>query len=187
MYTYIGDKMKVKVGVSNRHVHLKESDINILFGSPLTKFKDLTQPNNYASNNFVTIKTDKDIIEHVRVIGPSRNYTQIEISKTDAYKLGLNPPVRTSGNLKESEVVTLIGPNGSITTNGCIIADRHIHITKMDKIKYNLPDKVNVKINGIKKGIIEVNLKVSDEAFFELHIDDANAFMLKNGDEVEII
>lgn len=181
--------MKVKVGISNRHVHLKEEDINILFGESLTKIKDLTQPNNYISNNFVTIKTDKSYIENVRVVGPFRSYTQIEISKTDSYKLGINPPVRTSGDLVNSEVVTLIGPNGSIKTSGCIIADRHIHITKEDKIKYNLADKVNVKIDGIKKGIIEVNLKVSDQAFLELHLDtdDANAFLLQNGDELDII
>jgi len=186
--------MRVKVGVSNRHVHLKKEDIDILFGEDLIKLKDLSQPynaetNNYASNNFVTIKTEKGIIENVRVVGPARNYTQIEILAGDAYKLGLNPPVRSSGDLDGSEIVTLVGPVGSIITNGCIIADRHIHITKEDKEKYNLKDKVYVRINGVKRGIIEVNLKISDNAFFELHLDtdDANAFLLKNGDEVEII
>lgn len=180
--------MKVKVGISNRHVHLKEEDINILFGKDLEKLKDLSQPNNYITNNFVTIKTDKSSIENVRVVGPKRNYTQIEISKTDAYKLGIDPPVRTSGDLSESEIVTLIGPCGSIKTNGCIISDRHIHITLEDKVKYNLKDKVNLKINGVKKGIIEANLKIGENSFFELHLDtdDANAFLLKNGDELEI-
>lgn len=181
--------MKIKVGISNRHVHLKEEDVKILFGESLTKIKDLNQPNNYASNNFVTVKTSKSCIENVRVVGPERDYTQIEISKTDAYKLGINPPVRTSGDLSGSEVVTLIGPCGSLTTDGCIIADRHIHITEEDRIKYNLKDKVNIRIEGIKKGIIEVNLKICDNAFFELHLDtdDANAFLLNNGDELEII
>lgn len=181
--------MKVSVGISNRHVHLKQEHVDILFGEPLTKIKDLTQPHNFMSNNFVTIKTDKDIIENVRVVGEVRKYTQIEITKTDSYKLGLNPPVRTSGDLDNSEVVTLIGPKGSVVTDGCIIADRHIHITNEDKIKYNLSDKVNIKIDGEKKGIIEVNLKVSDDAYYELHLDtdDANAFLLKNNDELEII
>ncbi|MBO5096205.1 MAG: hypothetical protein J6B98_04955 [Bacilli bacterium] len=181
--------MKVKVAVSNRHVHLKEEHINILFGEPLTKIKDLSQPHNFMSNNFVTIKTNKDIIENVRVVGEVRKYTQIEITKTDAYKLGLNPPVRTSGDLVNSEVVTLIGPKGSVVTDGCIIADRHIHITNEDKIKYNLKDKVYIRIDGEKRGLIEVNLKVSDDAFYELHLDtdDANAFLLKNDDELEII
>lgn len=189
LYSVDGGHMKVRVGVSNRHVHLKKEDINVLFGGPLTKVKDLSQPNNYITDNFVTIKTDKSYIENVRVVGADRNYTQIEITKTDAYKLGINPPVRTSGDLTDSEVVTLIGPKGSIKTNGCIIADRHIHITSEDKIKYNLKDKVKVKIEGIKEGIIVVNLKVSEDAFFELHLDtdDANAFLIKNGAELEII
>jgi len=181
--------MKIKVGVSNRHIHLKQEDLDVLFGYELSKRNDLNQPFEFASNEVLTIKTDKDIIENVRVLGPVRNYTQIEISKTDAYKLGINPPVRNSGDLNDSEVVTLIGPKGSIKTNGCIIATRHIHITHEDKIKYGFKDKVLVKINGDKKGIIEVNIKESDKAYFELHLDtdDANAFLLKNGDEVEIV
>lgn len=148
--------MKVSVGISNRHVHLKQEHVDILFGEPLTKIKDLTQPHNFMSNNFVTIKTDKDIIENVRVVGEVRKYTQIEITKTDSYKLGLNPPVRTSGDLDNSEVVTLIGPKGSVVTDGCIIADRHIHITNEDKIKYNLSDKVNIKIDGEKKVLLKL-------------------------------
>lgn len=185
----MGDYMKIKVGVSNRHVHLKQKDLDILFGKDLTVKSNLTQPGQFACNETVTIKTNKSEINNVRVLGPVRNYTQIEISKTDAYKLGINPPVRTSGDLNDSEIVTLIGPKGSIETNGCIIADRHIHITYEDKKKYNIPDKINIKINGTKKGIIEVSVKPSDVAFFELHLDtdDANAFLIKNGDEVEML
>lgn len=181
--------MKIKVGVSNRHVHLKQSDLDILFGKELTRQKDLSQPGQFASFEVVTIKTDKSEINNVRILGPVRDYTQIEISKTDAYKLGLNPPVRSSGNLENSEVVTLIGPKGKIKTSGCIIADRHIHITHEDKEKYNFKDKIRVKIEGEKSGVIEVNVKSSDKAFFELHLDtdDANAFLLKNGDEVETL
>ena len=181
--------MKIKVGVSNRHVHLKQTDLDILFGKELTIKNKLNQPGQFACNETVTIKTEKAEISNVRVLGPVRNYTQIEISKTDAYKLGINPPVRTSGDLDGSEEVTLIGPNGKIKTNGCIIADRHIHITYADKQKYNFPDKVNVKIDGEKQGIIEVNIKPSEVAFYELHLDtdDANAFLLKNEDEVEIL
>lgn len=181
--------MKIKVGVSNRHIHLKQEDLDILFGHSLSKRNDLKQPNQFASNETLTIKTDKSEINNVRVLGPVRSYTQIEISKTDAYKLGINPPVRNSGDLVNSEIVTLIGPNGSIKTNGCIIANRHIHITKKDKLKFNLPDKVLVKIEGEKKGVIEVEVKESDEAYLELHLDtdDANAFLLNNDDEVDIL
>lgn len=182
--------MKISVGVSNRHVHLNKEDVKELFGSDLVKDFDLNQPNNYASKNYVDLVTSKSKIEHVRVLGPDRNYTQVEISKTDAYKLGINPPIRTSGDLDNSAQITILGPKGSITKDCCIIANRHIHITKEDKLKYNLSDTVSIKINGIKGGILDdVHLKISDDAYFELHIDtdDANAFLIKSGDSVEII
>lgn len=186
--------MKVSVGVSNRHVHLKRQDLETLFGTnyELTNIGNLTQPGQFKAKEVVTIKTDKNEIENVRVLGPIRDYTQIEISKTDAYKLGLNPPVRNSGEIENSEIVTLIGPKGSIETNGCIIATRHIHILPEQVKLYNLngKDKVNILVTGEKSGIISnVYLKVSDKSFFELHLDtdDANAHLLKSGDIVEII
>lgn len=182
--------MKITVGVSNRHVHLKKADLDILFEGDFEKDFDLNQPHNFASKYFVDIKTDKDIIKRVRVLGGIRNYTQVEISKTDAYKLGINPPIRISGDVEGSERVTIIGPKGSVTLNCCIIPNRHIHITEEDKKKYGLKDTLRVKIGGVKGGIIDnVYLKISEEAYFELHLDtdDANAFWLKTNDEVEII
>lgn len=182
--------MKIEVGISNHHVHLTEKDFNILFNTKIEKDFDLNQPNNFASKSFVDLVTEKSIIKHVRVLGDFREYTQVEISKTDAYKLGLNPPVRTSGNLEGSEEVTIVGPNGKITLNCCILANRHIHISPEDKLKYKLNDVVRVKIDGIKGGIIDnVYLKESDNAYLELHLDtdDGNAFLLKSGDKVEII
>lgn len=186
--------MKISIGVSNRHVHLNEEHLKILFGEDykLEKKNDLTQPGQYASTAVVTIKTDKSEINNVRVLGPVRTYTQVEISKTDSYKLGLNPPVRNSGDLENSEVVTLIGPNGSVKTDGCIIAARHIHLMPNQISLYGLEgkEKVNVKLDGEKGGIItNVYLKPSDEAYLELHLDtdDANAHLVKNGDIGEII
>ena len=182
--------MKVRIGVSNRHVHLKKDDFIKLFGEvELIKDKDLYQPGLFASIYKVTIKTLKNEIKNVRVIGPFRDYKQIEISKTDAYTLGLNPPIRTSGDLDGSEVVTLVGPRGEIKTNGCIIANRHIHITKEDKIKYNLNDVVSVFVGNEKKSILyDVHLKVGEESLMEMHIDtdDANGNFIKTGDEGEI-
>lgn len=191
----MGDTMKISIGVSNRHVHLTKEHLNILFGLgyELEKKNDLTQPGQYASTATVTIKTDKSEISNVRVLGPIRNYTQVEISKTDAYKLGLNPPVRNSGDLENSEAITIIGPNGSVDINqGCIIATRHIHILPKQIKEYGLEEKemVNVRLNGEKGGIItNVYLKVSEEAYFELHLDtdDANAHLVKNGDIGEIV
>ena len=186
--------MNVSIGVSNRHVHLKKEDLYILFGEGyvLDKRNDLTQPNTFASTSLVTLKTDKSKIEGVRVLGPCRDYTQVEISRTDAYKLGLNPPVRNSGDLNDSDLITIIGPKGSVDVNACIIATRHIHLTPQHRKAYNLEgvEKVSVKINGEKGGIINnVYLKESEEAFFELHLDtdDANAHLIKNGDIGEII
>lgn len=187
--------MKVSVGISNHHVHLKQHDLEILFGKDyvLEKIKDLNQPGEYASSATVTIKTNKGLIENVRVLGPTRAYTQVEISKTDAYKLGIEPPVRSSGDIGNSASVMLIGPNGSIDLNeGCIIASRHIHLTEEHMDLYGLTGKkkVSVYVDGVKGGVLHnVELKVSDKAYFELHIDmdDANAHLLKNGDIVDII
>ncbi len=183
--------MKIKVGVSNHHIHLKESDFKLLFGldSKLEIKNMLSQKDQFASTSLLTIKTDKSEISNVRVLGPFRDYTQIEISQTDAYKLGINPPVRDSGDLDDSEIVTLIGPCGTIKTNGCIIAHRHIHISSEQKKELNLEDIVSIKYGGIKGGILDnVKCKITPFASIELHIDtdEANALGIKNNDEVEI-
>ena len=187
--------MKVSIGVSNRHVHLTLNHLNILFGANFTleKKNDLTQPGQYASTATVTIKTSKSEINNVRVLGPTRPYTQVEISKTDAYKLGINPPVRDSGDLKNSSPITIIGPKGIVELEeGCIIPTRHIHILPNQVKMYKLEGKdiVSVKIDGEKGGILNnVHLKISNDSYFELHLDtdDANAHLIKNGDIGEII
>lgn len=186
--------MKISVGVSNRHIHLTENDYKVLCADiDFKKIKDINQPGQYATDMTFTIKTDKAEISNVRLLGPLRSYTQVEISKTDSYKLGINPPVRSSGDIIGSCPITIIGPKGILNIKeGCIISDRHIHVDDEIIKKYNLEDKetVSIKINGEKSGIIsDVHLKKSDKAFFELHIDtdDANAFLLKQGDIVEII
>lgn len=187
--------MKVSVGVSNRHVHLKREHLDILFGEnyELEVKKELTQPGQFAACEVVMLKTDKGVLENVRVLGPLRDYTQVEISKTDAYKLGINPPVRNSGDLSGSESITLIGPKGEVKINeGCIIATRHIHLSEEHIKEYKLEgkDKVSIKVNGEKGGILEnVYLKVLPNSYLELHLDtdDANAHLIKNGDIVEVI
>lgn len=187
--------MKVSVGISNHHVHLKRDDLAILFGNDyiLENIKDLNQPGEFSSGATVMLQTEKGIIENVRVLGPCREYTQVEISMTDAYYLGIHPPVRTSGDIKDSSAITIIGPEGRIDLDeGCIIANRHIHLTKEHMNLYHLDGKrtVDVFVPGIKGGILHnVELKISSSAYFELHldIDDANAHLLKNGDIVEII
>lgn len=185
--------MKISVGVSARHIHLKEEDYKVLCGDKeLVKVRDINQPGMFVSDDEFTIKTDKGEFNHVKLLGPLRDYSQVEISLTDAYKLGLNPPVRTSGDIKGSSPITIVGPKGELKLEeGCIIADRHIHLTKKMKEYYGFKgDKVSILVPGIKGGIMHnVDLKISDEAYFELHIDldDANAFMLKQDDIVDII
>ncbi len=185
-------KMKVLLGVSNRHVHLNEEDFKILFEQEeMENIKDLVQPGQFASNLTVDIKTEKNTIKKVRVLGPLRPYTQAEVSKTDSFTLGIKPPVRESGDLDSASTVTLIGPCGEITKECAIIANRHIHVTKELREKYGLTkDVVSIKVEGEKPGIIEgVSLKETSVASLELHLDtdDANAFLLKTGDMLEII
>lgn len=185
--------MKINVGVSNRHVHLNPDDYRLLFGDiPLTKRNDLNQPGMFASELTVTITGPKRSIDNVRVLGPLRSYTQVEVSKTDSYTLGIDPPVRNSGELDDASEITITGEKGSITRKAAIIAARHIHLDKKIREEKGLigVDKVSIKIPGEKSGIIDnVWLKDSEEAYFEIHLDtdDANAFLLKQNDEVEII
>ena len=185
--------MKVLLGISNRHVHLTEEDYKILFGDePLEKVKDLVQPGQYASSKKVTIKTEKRSIDGVRLLGPLRSYSQVEISKTDSYALGLNPPVRNSGDLDGAAVITIIGPKGEVTKPCCIIANRHLHINPTQREQLGLIgiDKVTAKITGEKTTIFEdVWVKESEDYTLELHLDtdDGNGALAKTGDEIEII
>ena len=193
MYNIVGDYMRVSVGVSNRHVHLTNEDYKLLFGDiPFTKRNDLKQPGMFASELTVTLEGPKKSISNVRVLGPNRNYTQVEVSKTDSYTLGIDPPIRNSGELDDADWISIIGPCGSIKRKAAIVATRHIHVDKSIRAKHNLEgiEKVSVKIGGEKAGVItNVYLKDSEKAYFELHLDtdDANAFLLTQDDEVEII
>lgn len=180
--------MEVQVGVSNRHIHLTPENFQKLFGNvPLAVDKTLVQPGQFASNLYVTLKTPKATIEHVRVMGPLRNYTQIEISTTDAYKLGINPPVRSSGDLDGTPEIQVLGSAGSILTNGVIIANRHIHMTPAMRTEMGLDAVNEVSVTfGSEKSVTfyNVKLKVQDTAAWEMHIDtdDANGSLIKTGD-----
>lgn len=185
-------QIKTIVGISNRHVHLNYDTYKILFGDkPLNKLKDINQIGQFASTETITLKTEKNEIKNVRVMGPFREYNQVEISKSDARILGLNPPVRQSGVLDGSETITLVGEKGEVLlNNSCIIAERHVHITNDIANKYSIKEgqKIIVKINTIKKGEIEAFARVSKDAYFEVHLDtdDGNSFLLNNGDEVDL-
>lgn len=183
--------LKAGVGISNRHVHLTKKDYMLLFGDDkITIRNKLNQPGEFAANETVTIKSEKGIIENVRVLGPFRDYTQVEISKTDAVYLKLNPPVRKSGNIINSEGITIIGPKREINIKeGVIIAERHLHLDEESAKELGLKDNqpLSVNIDTEKKGRIVVFAKVTKEAYIEVHLDtdDANAFLLNNGDKLE--
>ncbi len=185
--------MNVTVGISNRHIHLNEEDYKLLFGDmPFEVRNKLNQPGMFASTLTVSITGSKRTIDNVRVLGPLRSYTQVEISKTDSYTLGVNPPVRNSGDLADASEITITGPMGSITRNAAIIATRHIHVNDEIRKEHGLEGikKVSVKKVGEKGAILDdVYLKDAPLSYFELHLDtdDANALLLNQGDELEII
>ena len=190
-----GKSGDIKVGVSARHVHLSQPDLETLFGKgyKLTPKKQL-MGDQFAAEECVTLVSPSlRTIEGVRVLGPVRSHSQIEISRTDTFKLKVSPPVRPSGEIKNSAAMALVGPKGSVFLNeGCIIANRHIHMTPDDAAKYNISDNdlVDVEIQNAKPTrYYDVQVRVREDYNTEMHIDtdDANAAGIKNGDRVEIL
>lgn len=180
--------MEIILGISNKHIHLTKEDYELLFGKgkELEVDRYLLQPEQFASFSYVDIKTQKNIIKHVRVLGPLRKYTQLEVSKTDSYFLGINPPIADSGDLEEAAIVEIIGPNSSIIRKCAIIPNRHIHISPEQKKEMGLQDafEVNVQFQSEKSTTFHnVKLKVMEDAVLELHLDtdDANGAFLKTG------
>lgn len=172
---------KIPIGVSARHVHLSREHVEVLFGKgyQLTKKKDL-MGGQFASNECVTvIGTKLRAIENVRVLGPERKQTQVEVAKTDAIRLGVNPPVRLSGDLKGSAPVALVGPKGAIyLEEGCIIAKRHIHMSPADAARFGVKDRqvVKVRFESGRGGVLEdVPIRVDPTFTLEMHIDTDEA------------
>lgn len=182
---------KIKARVSNRHVHLTEDVYNMLFDCKLEKKEDLNQIGQFAAKQTLTIKNGDKEINNVRIVGPFRSYNQVEISKFDARKLGVNPSVRKSGDVDNTPSITLVTDKNEVTINGLIISNRHVHMNPSDALKYGVVNDqlVKIKIDGNKSGIMDANVKVSDDGYYELHIDtdDANAFLLNDNDEVTMI
>lgn len=189
------DSEEIKVGVSQRHIHLSQQDLETLFGKgfELTKAKTL-MGREFASEQFVTlVGPSLKSIEKVRVLGPVRKNTQVEISRTDTFVLKVSPPVRPSGEIEGSEKLVIVGPKGCVyLKEGVIIANRHIHLTPQYAEKNGIKDNdyVDVIVDGIKPTkFFDVQVRVRDDFNVEMHIDtdDANSAGLKNGDKVTII
>lgn len=185
----------VKIGVSARHVHLSQKDLYALFGEgyELHKKKDL-MGGQFAAEECVTIVSPNlRTIENLRVLGPVRKQSQVEISRTDTFKLKNSPPVRPSGELKGAAPLAIVGPKGSIFLNECcIIANRHIHLPPAIADKHGVKDNdlVDVEVvSGKPTKFYDVQVRVHESFTPEMHIDtdDANACGLKTGDVINII
>jgi len=181
--------------ISNRHVHLTDDHVQRLFGTgyELIKWKDLLQPGQYAAKETVVLKGPKGVIERVRVLGPPRSDSQVEISGTDQFKLGIQAPVRESGVIENTPGIFMEGPGGSIELEkGVIRAWRHIHMTPHDGKQYKLKnrDVVNVRLKGDRTTIVEnVLVRITDTSALEMHIDtdEANAAGVPQESDAEIL
>lgn len=188
------DPYQVPVGISARHVHLSRDHVETLFGSgyQLTPEKSLSQPGQFACKEQVEVCGPKGSIKKVRILGPERKQSQVEMAFSDCRILGIKPPVRTSGDLKETPGILLKGPVGEVSLKeGVIIADRHIHMTPEEASWFGVSDgdRVNVLVPGEKAGVLgRVLVRVTSESRLDLHVDtdDANAFLLRQGQWVTI-
>jgi len=168
-----------KIEISARHIHLSPGHLKKLFGEnyKLNKLKDLSQPGLFAAEERVVCEfAGGRRLENVRIIGPTRNHTQVEISKTDAYNLDINPPVRRSGDLSESEKCRLIGPQGHVDLEeGVIIAQRHLHVDDLTAQKYNIKNGqlLDLEINSVEKlkTIYKILVRVDPNFSLSCHLD----------------
>lgn len=180
--------MKVKVGVSNRHVHLTKESYECLFGTEqIEKRNDLHQIGEFASTSTVDLEYAGKIIKNIRVVGPFRTHNQVELLGSDGEHLHLSLPSRRSGDLENTPTVVLCNGEKKIITDGVIRAERHVHVPTSRVEELGLHERDEVKIT-CEKGTFCSLVKVSDNGYFELHIDkdEALAFGLQNGSEVEL-
>lgn len=188
-------EQQIPVGVSNRHVHLSHQDVETLFGQghSLHPLKPLRQPGQFAAHECVTVVGPKGSLSNVRVLGPARPVTQLEISRADCFVLGIKAPVRESGNLEDASNALLIGPTGHVELRSQVIcAWRHIHMTPADAQRFGVANGQKVRVrNSGQRGLIfdEVVVRVGDNFSLELHIDteEANAAGLTNGMQVSLL
>ena len=185
----------VPVGVSGRHIHLSQHDLETLFGKgyELTKVKDLSQPGQFAAKECVTLAGPKGVIQKVRVLGPVRSQTQVEVLAGDTFKLGVPQEIRLSGHLEGTPGITVIGPKGTVVLpEGVMVAARHIHMSPSQAAERGFHDGqvVSLKICGERGGMLDnVIVRVTETGNLDCHIDteEANAFHLKTGSKVQVV
>jgi putative phosphotransacetylase len=180
---------EIPIAASNRHIHLSAVAVERLFGKgyKLQKLKDLSQPGQFAAKETVTLIGPKGKLQKVRVLGPARGDTQVEISLTDGFALGQAAPLRDSGDIEGTPGITIQGPKGQMKIDkGLICAARHIHMHTSDAEHFQVEngERVQVKVSGDRGLTFEnVLIRVSDKYRLEMHIDidEANAAQIKNG------
>ena len=184
--------MDIKVGVSNHHIHVTREVLDILFGQgyELTKKRDLVQIGQFAAEETVTLERNGKTLEHIRIIGPCRKYTQVELLERDNEYFGIKAPIRTSGDLEGSEWVDIIGPNGTYhALESTIVADRHIHMSAEDLSTFNR-SKGEVVTVEYENGVIldDVHIKSDETCKLELHMnkDEAEKLGIETGMSVKI-
>ena len=181
-------RLFVELEASGRHVHVTKAQALQLFGHDLTPARALTQPDQYLANERVSVVGPKGKFDGVAVLGPCRSEGQVEISLTDAKSLGLAPPVRLSGDIKNTPGAVLVGPHGTVNLDcGVIAAMRHIHMTPEDAALQNVTngDMVRLKVMTARPLIFEkVAVRVSPkfQTYAHLDYDEANACEFKKGD-----
>ncbi|MBO1308409.1 phosphate propanoyltransferase [Enterococcus sp. 669A] len=176
----------IPIGISNRHIHLSEADFQRLFpGEELRPMKALKQPGEFAAEQTVTIVGSKGEQSRVRILGPFRKNSQVEISMTDTRTLGIPAPVRLSGNLADAAEVTVKNGENQITFKGCIVAKRHIHMSfkDMERFRIQAGDVVKVRIQSDGRSTIfeDVEIRPGETFILEMHVDtdEANAANIK--------
>lgn len=176
------DPNRVQVSVSNHHIHLTEADFKTLFpNGKMEAFKPLKQPGEYATANVATIVGPAGKIEHVRVLGPCRSHSQVEIARSEAIAIGVDAPIRLSGHLDGTPSVKLVTPDGQVDVQGVIVAKRHIHMSDDDakRLGVKLGDTVCVEImsNDRRTTFNDVIARPRKDFVLEMHIDtdEANA------------
>ncbi|MCX7918140.1 MAG: phosphate propanoyltransferase [bacterium] len=191
----VKEPLRIPIGVSVRHIHISREHLDILYGSgyTLTKRNELSQPGQFAAKEVVTLVGPKlRALPEVRILGPERDQTQVELARTDAIPLGIDPPVAESVKVKGGAAVTIIGPKGSVHINAVIRSIRHIHMHPDDAKRFGVKDRdvVRVRIPG-ETGVVfdNVLIRVSPNFRLELHLDtdDANAAGVHCNSVAEII
>ncbi len=183
--------MILKVGVSNHHVHLTREALDILFGKnyELTVKRKLLQKKQFAAEETVTLVKNNKTLEHIRIVGPLRNYTQVELLDKDNEFFEMNAPVRKSGDLKGSETIDIIGPNGVYhAVESTIVSDTHIHMSADDLKEFNRYNDETVSVICNNKKIDDVHIKSDETCVLEMHInkDIAEVLGIETGMEVNI-